>query len=233
MEQMQTLPPTGIKVIGSIRHVRVAAAVNLALVVVVSALAGCVPPSDGLRPAPPLTITSTPPAASTGLRPTALTATAVRSPVLTPTPAASTPAQAPEPVTMADEAQARQALSEFFSRLHAGRYDQVEALFGGDVAVLADWNPSMPPDDSAALWKQGCEANGLVCLEIRQIVSTALVSDTFEFVVEFSLDDGTLFVRGPCCGASETNMPPQSQFTYTVVKMGERFVVRELPVYVP
>ena len=55
----------------------------------------------------------------------------------------------------------------------------------------------------------------------------------FKFVVEFSWDDGSLFVRGPCCGASETDMPPQSQFTVLVIKVDDRFLVQQLPVYVP
>lgn len=47
------------------------------------------------------------------------------------------------------------------------------------------------------------------------------------------LRDGTLFVQGPCCGATETEEPPQSQFTFTVKKADNRFLVEELPVYVP
>jgi GNAT superfamily N-acetyltransferase len=33
------------------------------------------------------------------------------------------------------------------------------------------------------------------------LVSSERVADAFKFVVEFSWQDGALFVRGPCCGA--------------------------------
>ena len=54
----------------------------------------------------------------------------------------------------------------------------------------------------------------------------------FKFTVEFINDDGTLFVQGPCCG-TEAEEPPQSQFTFTVKKADNRFLVEDLPVYVP
>jgi len=76
--------------------------------------------------------------------------------------------------------------------------------------------------------------NGLMCLGIKTIVGEEEVLATeFRFIVEFMNDDGTLFVRGPCCGATEKEMPPQSQFAYTVKKVEGRFLVQELPVLVP
>jgi hypothetical protein len=59
-------------------------------------------------------------------------------------------------------------------------------------------------------------------------------ADTYVFDVEFNNPDGSLFVRGPCCGATETEMPPESQFEYTVTKNAEgKFVVLNTPPYVP
>jgi hypothetical protein len=56
---------------------------------------------------------------------------------------------------------------------------------------------------------------------------------TFWFVVEFLTLDGERFVQEPCCGVSEGEMPPQTQFDYTVVWVEDQLVVPELPVYVP
>ena len=76
--------------------------------------------------------------------------------------------------------------------------------------------------------------NGLKCLSIRTIVCEEEVSPTeFRFTVEFTNYDGSLFVLGPCCGATETEMPPQTQFVYTVKRVEDRFLVQDLPVYVP
>jgi len=51
--------------------------------------------------------------------------------------------------------------------------------------------------------------------------------------VEFVWLDGTLFKLGPCCGATEAEMPPVWQFPYTVKKIDGQFKVMEGPVYIP
>jgi hypothetical protein len=51
--------------------------------------------------------------------------------------------------------------------------------------------------------------------------------------VEFLPRDGERVAQEPCCGASETEMPPQTQFDYTVVRVADRLLIQELPVYVP
>jgi hypothetical protein len=104
---------------------------------------------------------------------------------------------------------------------------------GGTYDILRDWNPTIAQDDYATLFKNGCAMNGLKCLSIRTIVREEQVSPEFRFTVEFMNDDGTLFVRGPCCSATETELPPQTQFAYAVKKIEDRFLVQDLPVYVP
>jgi Tol biopolymer transport system component len=129
---------------------------------------------------------------------------------------------------------ARQALMTYFSLLHERRYSEAISYYGGTYDILRDWNPTVAQDDYATLFKNGCTMNGLQCLSIRTIVHGEKVSPIeFRFTVEFTNDDGTLFVRGPCCGATETEMPPQTQFTYVVKKVGDRFLIQDLPVYVP
>jgi hypothetical protein len=58
--------------------------------------------------------------------------------------------------------------------------------------------------------------------------------DRFEYLVEFLNEDGSLFVRGPCCGGNATDDPPESSFLFTVVEDSQgKFLVMELPPYVP
>ncbi|HEY48332.1 MAG: hypothetical protein AMJ88_05205 [Anaerolineae bacterium SM23_ 63] len=127
------------------------------------------------------------------------------------------------------------ALTAFFSRLHAGGYEQAAALYGGTYDVMIDHNPEIDPDDHAALFRNACTINGAQCLEIGSVVleeQSALTE--FKFAVEFKNDDGSLFELGPCCGATETDQPPQSVFVYTVKKsMADEYVVLEMPVYTP
>jgi len=124
-------------------------------------------------------------------------------------------------------AQARAALLTYFSVLHSQDYNEVIYFYGGSYGLLRDWNPTVDPNDFAALFENGCTINGLMCLEARTVVQEEEISShEFKFVVEFLNEDGSLFVSGP-----ETS--PQSQFTYTVMKVDIRFLIQDLPVYVP
>lgn len=130
--------------------------------------------------------------------------------------------------------QARQTLVAFFDLLHQGQYAEADELYGGDYEVLVYFNPTLAPEDHAALWRNACTINGAQCLPVRAATSKEQAGDVSIFNVEFSNPDGTLFVLGPCCGATETEMPPVSQFEYRVQKAADgKFVVLDLPVYVP
>jgi hypothetical protein len=155
----------------------------------------------------------------------------------TPTPeiiSACTPADRTETPSEGLE-KARNALTAFFELLNQREYEQAAALYGGDYQGLRDSNPLLDPQDHVALLTNGCEINGLQCLRVQRIVNEKVVSPTeYHFTVEFMNQDGSLFVRGPCCGGNAIDFPPESQFPYTVIRncAGE-FLVLELPVYVP
>jgi hypothetical protein len=79
-----------------------------------------------------------------------------------------------------------------------------------------------------------CESGLLRCMPVARVVSSQEVEPgVWQFTVEFEGEDGELFVLGPCCGATEEEMPPLSQFVYTVRQGEEGWRVQELPVYVP
>ena len=123
---------------------------------------------------------------------------------------------------------------EFFALLNAEKYTEAATLYGGSYEGLQANNPDIDPSDHAALWSRGCKQNGFQCLEIRSTTFKELVGDSYVFQVEFNNPDGSLFVLGPCCGANETEMPPVSQFEYTVSRNAEhRYVVMNTPPYVP
>jgi hypothetical protein len=138
------------------------------------------------------------------------------------------------PDTSSDMDKARQTLMAYFDELNKGEFQSAASRFGGNLSMLADWNADVNPSDPAALFQAAC-ARQLQCLPIRSIVSARQANDVaFDFSVEFSQPDGSLFVLGPCCGANETDMPPVSQFDCSVVKSSEDdYKVMCLPVYVP
>ncbi len=156
------------------------------------------------------------------------------SPTQTPTPLPSllttwtvTPAGA------SDLEMARHTLLTFFTLLHDGRYPEAVPLYGGLYDSMRNNNPSIPPNDYAALWESSC-TNQRPCLSVANIVDEKQVTPgEFSFLIEFIWIDGTLFKLGPCCGATEAEMPPVWQFPYTVKKIDGMFKVMEEPVYMP
>lgn len=135
------------------------------------------------------------------------------------------------PSTMAE---AHEVLVEFFALLNAGKYAEADALYGGSYEGLWDNNPDVERSDHAKLLANACEINGHQCLVVRTATFQRLEGSTYVFQVEFSNPDGSLFVRGPCCGGNDTDFPPESQFEYRVSMAAPgKFTVMELPPYVP
>jgi hypothetical protein len=128
---------------------------------------------------------------------------------------------------------ARQALVDYFSALDQGQYAWAISLYGGSYEPLVEMNPDIDSFDLDRLWENGCTLNGLQCLPVRSATIKEQTDNTFVFTVEFNNPDGSRFVLGPCCGADATQMPPVEQFTYQVDKKDGKFLVMDLPVYVP
>lgn len=125
-------------------------------------------------------------------------------------------------------------LVNFLTLLHTRNYADAVPLYGGDYEQLQVFNPQIDPADKAALWAWACDNQLLQCLEVRSATFKTMTGESYIFQVEFNNPDGSLFVLGPCCGANETEMPPVSQFEYTLRLNEEmRFVVLNPPPYVP
>ena len=132
------------------------------------------------------------------------------------------------------ELQAQAALTDYFQSLNQGKYEQAVELYGGSYDELAYFNPMIDPDERVDLLKAGCEFNGFMCLPVLSSVLVHVENQhEFTFDVEFSNPDGSLFVLGPCCGATEEIMPPMSVFTINVrCDDAGRCLALDLPPYV-
>lgn len=129
---------------------------------------------------------------------------------------------------------AQDCLESFFSLLSYGAYEQAVFLYGGSYEELRSMNPAIPADEYATLWKNACNTIGFQCLPIKQVLQAYEDErGIFHFLVEFKNRDGGLLVVGPCCGADATQMPPLSQFEYTVIRHKGKYLVQELPVFIP
>ena len=161
-----------------------------------------------------------------------LTAIALASCAATPVnPSATQPAPTSLPSTAGE---AHDVLVNFLTLLNTKDYAGAAPLYGGEYEALQVFNPEIDPSDPVALWTWVCENQLLQCLEVRSATFKQLVGDAYIFQVEFNNPDGSLFVLGPCCGATETEMPPVSQFEFTVTREADgKFVVMNTPPYVP
>ena len=130
--------------------------------------------------------------------------------------------------------EAHDVLVNFLTSLHTKDYTDAVPLYGGEYEQLQVFNTEIDSADHVALWTWACDNQLLQCLEVRSATFKELRGDTYVFQVEFSNPDGSLFVLGPCCGASETEMPPVSQFEYRVSMTAPgKFSVMDTPPYVP
>lgn len=141
----------------------------------------------------------------------------------------------PTPTTLPSTAsEAYDVLVKFLTLLHVQDYEEAAPLYGGEYESLLVFNPEIDPDDHVALWQWVCDNKLLQCLEVRSATFLRMIGDSYIFQVEFNNPDGSLFVLGPCCGANETEMPPVSQFEFTVTRNADgKFVVMNTPPYVP
>ena len=148
---------------------------------------------------------------------------------------AETSLDSQEPTSMPSTmSEAHDVLVDFLTLLHNKNYAEAAPLYGGEYEQLQVFNTEIDPADHIALWTWVCDNQLLQCLRVRSATFKELRGDSYVFQVEFSNPDGSLFVLGPCCGANETEMPPVSQFEYTVSRNAEhRYVVMNTPPYVP
>jgi hypothetical protein len=129
---------------------------------------------------------------------------------------------------------AENTATQFFKLLFDGEYAQAAGMYAGDLSTLQYMNPTTDVNDLENLWRNACTINGFQCLPIKTILKTEKFSlNEYHLRVEYQNSDGSLFVLEPCCGASEEEMPPVSEFDVTVIERNEELYVSSLPVLVP
>lgn len=141
---------------------------------------------------------------------------------------------APAAETNTDLQQARLVLEAYLKALAEEDYTTASNIYAGGTDFLQQANPELDPQDTPQLLRNGCRINGLQCLPLRAIgEGQQLAPDLYVYDVQFNTRAGNLFERGPCCGASEAEMPTQSIFTFKVQKQDQAYKVLDLPPYVP
>ena len=125
---------------------------------------------------------------------------------------------------------AEKALRDFFHHLVQDEYAAAVGVLGGDIRNLAVLNPQVDPGDAAGLLQVGCQGGGLHCLPVRILTFNEQTNKIeYVFTVQFSNQDGSLFVLPACCGVTPS-IPPRFEFEYRVIEGSEgKFRVLDLP----
>ena len=136
-----------------------------------------------------------------------------------------------------ESTKAEEVLVSFFTYLNNQDFEKALTLFELDDPTNS-WEGlesfSLPEDrkNKAKVLKNYCEATG-TCLKAKVIEIKKENNNSYKLVVQFQNNDGNTFVLGPCCGATEEEMPSQNKFDFTVKKINNVFKVTTAPVYRP
>jgi len=129
---------------------------------------------------------------------------------------------------------AKKTLFTYFTLLNEKKYSEATQYHGSGYDYLQEWNPDVNKSNYAQLLERGCTRNGLHCLKISTVLEEKITSPTeFSFKVQFFDDDGTIFKRGPCCGATEEQTPTEYSFDFIVKKINNNYLITSQPVYTP
>ena len=132
---------------------------------------------------------------------------------------------------------AEEALVSFFTYLSNQDYKKALTLFELDDPAnswegFASFSLEEDRSDKAKVLKNYCEATG-TCLKAKVIETQKGTNDTYDLVVQFLNTDSSIFILGPCCGATKEEMPSQDKFNFKVKKINNIFKVTTAPIYRP
>ncbi|MFH0891621.1 MAG: hypothetical protein V1867_02470 [Candidatus Falkowbacteria bacterium] len=133
-------------------------------------------------------------------------------------------------------ARSRAVLISFFNDLSGGRFEEAVVKFAPEAFDAEAWEwiegfGENSQESRAQALANYCAAVG-TCLPVNVIASEER-EEGYAFKVNFLNPDGSVFVLGPCCGATEAEMPPVREFEYQVRKLGGEYKVVTPPQYVP
>lgn len=129
---------------------------------------------------------------------------------------------------------AQDTLISFFNNLNEGKFTEALDYFTTDEKTWEEldiYNPDKETDH-ADIIENYCQAT-LTCLPASIVRSTKVNDNEYNYQIQFRKEDGNIFVLGPCCGATEEEMPPKDTFDFTVKKIDGTFKVITPPLYIP
>ncbi|CAA9295540.1 MAG: hypothetical protein AVDCRST_MAG93-4225 [uncultured Chloroflexia bacterium] len=118
----------------------------------------------------------------------------------------------------------RNVTRAFLLALSDGRYSAASQLYGGSYEQLRANNPDIAPGDKAELLRRACTQNGFQCMRPKGMRSVSSSSAEEHVNVSFVKEDGTTF---------QHPFNSETEFTFTTAYQNNRWVVVDLPPYLP
>lgn len=139
-------------------------------------------------------------------------------------------------ITTPDETKAaQQLLEDFFDLARRNKFNEAAELIElaqSEWESFAVYSDGEDISDHARVIENHCLATG-TCLRVKVIATERVDNETYRFNVQFLNSNGSIFELGPCCGAEEEDVAPQSEFDYDVKKIDGSFKVVTPPLYRP
>jgi hypothetical protein len=118
-------------------------------------------------------------------------------------------------IATADESEsAKNTLIAFFDYLSKNEFEAAANLFSLDPQ-FTPLEEFATGNNQAEVLKNYCQAVG-TCLKTNVLSVKKATNDEYHLVVEFVNKDDSIYVFGPCCGATEEEMPSKNKFDFTV-----------------
>ena len=137
-------------------------------------------------------------------------------------------------VTIVQPTTPQDALTTFFDYLSKNDFER--AILLTDENNSEFWDSvgiyGQEATEKAKILENYCRATQ-TCLKAKVLATKAAANGEYDLTVQFINNDGTTYVFGPCCGATEEEMPSKDQFDFTVKKIGNNFKVMTPPMYRP
>jgi len=165
--------------------------------------------------------------------------------LITSSPGPKEPAKSRRPPDLpahgvdAEIEKARETLVRFFDYLHEEQYGEAARLFEPVSEELEqskgwvdkDWFAQDAETKASTLRSYYVSAG--IRLKASVLDVRKVDNEIFRLTIQFIMDNGEVFVYGPCCGATEEMMPPETEFAYFVKKTQGTYKVGTFPLYVP
>ena len=123
----------------------------------------------------------------------------------------------------------------FFNYLSENEFEKASGLFSSDELDwenLEVYSPAEETNNKAKVLENYCKAVQ-TCLKAKILEAKQTANYEYNLVVQFLNKDGSTYIFGPCCGATEEEMPSKDKFDYTVKKIDNGFKVTTPPLYRP